>query len=227
MTAAEIWIVSIPEDDNDLGRALSILTPDERRRAARLRHDADRRSYVYGHAALRVLLGATQGAPAEARPFSAGPHGKPFIAGAPHFSVSRAGARAAIGLCVDGEVGVDIERVERGADSIGIGESRFTAAERAWLDHSSGSDERLQRYLRLWVIREALLKAQGVGLPRTLTDGDIAIENDEPLLPETSEWRIFEPPASLKCVRGFVAAAAVPRGCEVVWRCIGCREIIG
>ena len=228
MSAADVWIVTLPEDDGSVARALSLLTADEQSRASRFRRDEDRRAYVYSHAALRVRLGRERGAPFDDRPFATGPRGKPFIPGAPHFNLSRAGARAAMGVCADGAIGVDIERIARGATSVEVGESRFSAAERAWLDRAEGDEARRQRYLRLWVIREALLKAQGVGLSGELADGEIAIAGDEPLLRATSEWRIVEAPASVDaCVRGFIAAAAVPRGCGVTWRCVAWASISG
>lgn len=226
MSAAEVWIVSLPQADEDAARAPAMLTPDERSRAARFRQSDDRRSYVCSHEALRVLLGRAQGRPFDDRPFETGPQGKPFVPGAPHFNLSRAGARAAVGVSAEGAIGVDIERVARGARSVDVGESRFSPAERAWLDRARDVEARLHRFLRLWVIREALLKARGVGLTGDLADGDIAIDGDEPTLPATSAWRIVEPPEAVEaCLRGYVAAAAVARGVDVRWRCTAWAQI--
>lgn len=228
MAAADVWIVTLPHDEGGVAGALSILTADEQSRASRFRRGEDRRSYIYSHAALRVLLGRARDVTFEDRPFIAGPQGKPFMPGAAHFNLSRAGVRAAIGVSADGAIGVDIERIERDGGTSTIGESQFSAAERAWLDRAADDEARRLRFLRLWVVREALLKAQGVGLSGVLAPGDLVFEDDAPATCTASEWQIAEPPPSAgRCVRGFIAAAAVPRGCDAVWRCIGWREITG
>lgn len=226
MAAADVWIVSIPEDDGGVTLALSMLTPDERARAARFRHDDDRRSYVVSHAALRVLLGRARGSRLEDRPFTAGPHGRPFIPGAAHFNLSRASTRAAIGICPDSAIGVDIERIARGSRAVDVVGTRFSATERAWLDRAATPDARRHRCLRLWVIREALVKAEGGGLTRTLADGEIAIDADAPALSATSGWQLVEPTdAAAQCLDGYIAAAVVVRGVSVNWRCVGFTEL--
>ncbi|HET7219648.1 MAG TPA: 4'-phosphopantetheinyl transferase superfamily protein [Vicinamibacterales bacterium] len=223
MATADVWIVSLPEGDAPVASLLPLLSPTEQTRASRFRPAADRRSYIYSHAALRVLLGREREAHFEDRPFMVGAHGKPFICGAPYFNLSRSAGRAAIAICQHGGIGVDIERED--GSSTGAGESPLTTAERAWLDRVSTDDDRHHRYLRLWVIREAFVKATGAGLSQMLAEGDIVIEHDAPSLSPRSEWQVVEPQATGDALRGYVAAAVVRRGCTVTWRNVSWTEV--
>lgn len=219
MGTADVWIVSIPDRPADA--ALGIVSAEERARADRFRHAADRRSYLCGHAALRVLLGAERHVPFEARSFASGSRGKPFLPeSAARFNLSRSGTRALIGICRDGEIGVDIERVDADDGDAGreVARSNFSAAERAWIAAAAGEHERQRRFLRLWVIREALVKAIGSGLSRSMTDIAIAIHDDVPTLAGEDAWQLAEPPPDVSdYLEGELAAAIVPRGCIVTW----------
>ena len=219
MGAADVWIVSIPDRPEAVDAALGIVSPEERTRAERFRHAADRASYLCGHAALRVLLGGQRHIPYEARSFALGSHGKPFLADAAvRFNLSRSGARALVGICGDGEIGVDIERCDQGDATHDVARSSFSGAERAWIAAAAGDDERLQRFIRLWVIREALVKATGSGLSRSMADIAISIDDGVPSMAGEETWHMAEPPPEMsQCLQGYAAAAVVPRGCVVTW----------
>ncbi|BDZ51902.1 hypothetical protein GCM10025867_41430 [Frondihabitans sucicola] len=144
--------------------AAETLDPGERARAAALRSATDRRRYVAAHAWLRRLLGEATGViPRDVvilrGPCSAcgEPHGKPFVARGPRFSLSRSGGWAALAIGDTGELGIDLEAAQD--------HERLAPLRDSLLAPGESSDD----LLRTWVRKEALLKASGEGLTRAMT----------------------------------------------------------
>ena len=101
-------------------------------------------------------------------------HGKPYWENGPYFSISH--CKAGIAVAVDGQpIGIDIETI-RHADEELIART-MNEEERI------GMDER--KFTRLWTRKEAVVKAQGVGicsfeqLQKTLDDGQWTLETFE------------------------------------------------
>lgn len=135
----------------------------ERDRAAALRDPATSRRYVSAHLQLRILLASvSQTTPDdividhEACTACGGDHGRPFVPGGPHFSLSRSGSWAAIALSNTERVGVDLE-VRHPAEDLEPLRSDLLAP-----------DEHSNDLLRTWVRKEAFVKASGEGLNRSL-----------------------------------------------------------
>jgi 4'-phosphopantetheinyl transferase len=155
VTTVEVWTIELAQPPALVERLRTLLSDDEHARAARM---ATAARWIVARAALRsVLAERLQVAPAAVR-FTAGPHGKPELAGsALRFNHSHSGDRALVALAHGAEVGVDVERTARRSAVI---ERTLTAGERAALDKS---DRHLQ-LLRVWCRKEALAKASGGGL---------------------------------------------------------------
>jgi 4'-phosphopantetheinyl transferase len=82
-----------------------------------------------------------------------GPHGKPVLADSPvHINLSHTGDTVMIAVA-SSPVGVDVEPGPTGRDSLKLSRRFFSPAEAG------------ERFLRLWVRKEAILKATGEGLP--------------------------------------------------------------
>ncbi|MBK9146343.1 MAG: 4'-phosphopantetheinyl transferase superfamily protein [Flavobacteriales bacterium] len=145
-------------------RLLSVLDEDERARAARFRFAEDRERFVLGHGLLRdVLAGALPADPASIR-FVRGPHGKPYIEGAPmHFNFSDTKDAVLVGTAQGLEIGVDLETLHRRVDHKAVAGHHFTPAEVDELNGIPG-EARKRRFLELWTRKEAVLKASGVGI---------------------------------------------------------------
>ena len=101
-------------------------------------------------------------------------HGKPYWENGPYFSISH--CKAGIAVAVDDQpIGIDIETI-RHADEELIART-MNEEERI------GMDER--KFTRLWTRKEAVVKAQGVGicsfeqLQKTLDDGQWTLETFE------------------------------------------------
>lgn len=85
-------------------------------------------------------------------------YGKPYINGI-HFSVSHSGEMVVLGYS-DSEIGVDIEPKQRDMEIDG---SVFTPNEKKFI-FSGGSGELQDRFVRMWTMKESLLKMVGTGI---------------------------------------------------------------
>ncbi|CAH0159790.1 4'-phosphopantetheinyl transferase superfamily protein [Roseomonas sp. CECT 9278] len=134
----------------------------ERARAGRFVFARDRRAYVLAHALLRFAL-ASHGMRWDAR-IAADAQGKPRVDprdGLLHVSLTHTDGLVAVAVAQDHEVGVDAEAAARDPDEAALRALALAPPEIAELD---GAADRRQRLLRLWVAKEAVAKAVGLGL---------------------------------------------------------------
>jgi 4'-phosphopantetheinyl transferase len=164
----------LPGDDRYLAGLLGRLDDAERERAGRFVFQRDRLAYAAAHALLRYALDVEAG-PRVWR-FAVNAFGKPRVdpaCGDLRFSLSHTDGLVAVALVRGLEVGVDVEGVDRDPDEGALTALALAAEEVADLD---GFADRRGRLLQLWVAKEALAKAIGLGLslplPRVVLRGD-------------------------------------------------------
>jgi 4'-phosphopantetheinyl transferase len=160
-----------PGAERHLPGLLARLDSAERDRAARFMFDRDRLGYAAAHTLLRHALDQTAG---EQRPwrFTADAFGKPSLD--PPFDSIRFNLSHADGLV---SVGVDVESVLREPDEATFSSLILAPEELAELD---GCADRSNRLLRIWVAKEALAKAIGLGL--SLPVNQIIVRGETPHL---------------------------------------------
>jgi 4'-phosphopantetheinyl transferase len=140
-----------------------------------------------------------------------GDGGKPRLADAAtaaglQFNVTHTGCETLVALCAAHEVGVDMESLERDVSGWRLPAHALAASEQEALDGSSGRD-RGEAVLRMWVRKEALLKAAGVGLavePATIVLQGTDVVAVPPALAPRSRWTVTDLP-----FEGHAAAVAV------------------
>ena len=134
--------------------------------------------------------------------FGATEHGKPFalVGGSPasvSFSVSHSGYHGLIALASTGRLGVDVEERVARRDLSLLADTVFGERERAELSSKRGS-ERVHLFFKLWTIKEALIKAHGMGfllnvsgfeVPSSMLRGTTAGRLRLPQQPEV-EWQV-------------------------------------
>lgn len=169
----ELWFAH-PRDLNepDVRQAcLAILDEQERARAARFKFERHCREYIATHALTRVALSHAHVSPPNAWRFFCNKWGKPFPdpdCGV-RFNQSNSLELAVCLIALPGpsaaaaEVGVDVESSARAAEIVPLAPRVFSAAERAQLD-ALPAEERPDRALSLWTLKEAYIKARGMGL---------------------------------------------------------------
>ena len=142
--------------------------------------------------------------------------GKPFVRkeqgnqSAITFNMSHAHGRALIAVSTGREVGVDLERIRSDIKVAKLSKRYFAPSEQASIMELA-QEQRAPRFFRYWVAKEAVLKAQGIGL-RALSQCEIILGADgagaEILVPAgsplLSNWRV----RLLSCDEGWEAAIA-------------------
>ena len=184
---AHIWFLRI----DDLETVdLRCLSPDEHDRARRFRFDADRVSFAGTRAVLRQLLAHYAAELPASLEFSYGPNGKPFLANNNRnvsFNVSRSRPYSVIAVTNGLSPGIDIEVIRPVQEYRGIASRYFTPRELEWLN-SRDEKDRVRNFFRIWVLKEAVLKADGRGLSMPLNEVDMEL-SDTPL--SASLWRLW------------------------------------
>jgi 4'-phosphopantetheinyl transferase len=165
--AIRVWTVPLSPEGDTAG-LLSLLSADERARAAGYRLAADQVRFIRCRGALRQILAWCTGLEASGLRFDYGPHGKPALAGsAIAFNVSHAGDLALIAISAAGPLGVDVEPVRPMVDLDAIAARYFSPGERAALAVLA-PEQRTLGFYQAWTRKEAMLKATGHGLSRAL-----------------------------------------------------------
>ena len=142
-----------------------VLSRDETERAARFVFPGLGESWSAARVVLREVLGRATLTPAADVRIRTGEFGKPSIDGV-EFSLSHKDATVLIGLG-DLPLGVDVEKIpdDRTVRQVGPSFHPREAAELLGLP----ADERPGAFARVWVRKEALLKAIGTGLSRGIS----------------------------------------------------------
>lgn len=126
-----------------------------------------RRRFALCRAALRAVLCRQLDCTNERLSFGSSDYGKPFalVDDEPadiSFNLSHSGRHGLIALVPHGRLGVDVEECVPRRDFDELSEAVFGPHERSALAGVRGRD-RVQLFFRLWTIKEALIKALGLG----------------------------------------------------------------
>lgn len=208
-----VWTISLRADGAALHDLDALLADDERSRADRFQFPNLRDRFVVGRATLRRVLAAYAGTDSSTLRFGYGPQGKPHLldgAGL-HFNLAHADETCMIAIALQCEVGIDIEATTRDPDVAGVARQAFSPVECEALA-AQPAHERRDAFFRLWIRKEAYVKALGNGFAYPTTSFAVSLQpgSDDALLfddeaPRASAtWRVTEIPAPA----GFCAALA-------------------
>lgn len=214
-SSIHVWELPLEISDAAFVALEQLLSADERTRASRFHFHKDARRFTVARASVRsVLAGYTLSSARDLR-FAYSQFGKPGLAepaGAIRFSVSHSGDRALLAVALDLEVGVDIEAMREEVETDKLAERFFSAPERDSL-RKLPPEQRVSGFFRCWTCKEAFLKAQGIGLSRSLDSFDVELNPDRaarlvttrPDPAEAGRWTLHE----LEIATGYAAAVAV------------------
>lgn len=180
--AVHLWGIELDGSSHCLERCTGWLDAGERDRAARLVREDTRRQYVLAHGGLRAVLSKYLGVTPDRVVLDRSATGKPALTRTVQdrsgltFNLSHAHGRALIAVARAQEVGVDLECVRSAVEVTKLSERYFTRSEHTAIIQSP-QEQRAPRFFRYWVAKEALLKAQGIGL-RGLSDCEISLDAD-------------------------------------------------
>ena len=213
----DVWPISLCPD-TPAAEDESVLSAEERQRAARFHFAKHAVRYRVCHAKMRQILSRYLEIPASQVELTHRSTGKPLLADDSdlRFNLSHSGDLALLAVTTGMEVGVDVEAIRDDLSVDGLARF-FTAAERDSLTAMS-PHERVRTFFQWWTRKEAVLKADGSGLSGGLDRLDIS-ECPPGLVhfPADGEqwWRV----ADLDVEPGYTAAVAGPPGeWRVRWR---------
>ena len=172
------------------------LTDDERARHARMRPDPRGDEFLVGRALIHHAL--ARHAPELSRPpLAVGPHGRLELAGAAarvRFNLSHADGLVVCVVADDVDVGVDVERIEPARAEPAIWAHYFAAPEVAALAALPPA-ARPERFFAYWTLKEAYIKARGLGLAIPLHDFWFTLDSDGPAITIAFSPRLDDDPA--------------------------------
>ena len=162
-----------------------VLEDEESARAARFHFERDRRQFLVAHALLRAALSCFRAVAPSAWRFALGPHGRPYVASpdlepALHFSLSHAHALVGVAISLGEGVGFDLEHRRRRRVSEELVAACLAPAEHAALA-TLGPGARERRFFQLWTLKEAYVKARGLGLSLPLEQFAFSVEPEQPV----------------------------------------------
>lgn len=194
---AIVFFASVPPTREVVATLGDLLDDAERIRASRFAFERDANLFITAHALLRYVLWRTT-AVANWQ-FSVNPFGRPELSPAfgdlrLRFNLSHSKALAACAICYGHDIGVDIEAVDDDFQLDEVAMCVLTAYERAQLDALPPAN-RLSAFLRMWTLKEALMKGCGYGLSFPPTSFETTLEPlsfsnslDPSMTPD--QWRV-------------------------------------
>ena len=151
--------------------ARALLDDRETARLARFAREVDGRMFLLGRLMARTLVGGALGCNPTAWTWREGERGRPEV-GHPQsdvrFNLAHSAGLVVCAVTRGRDVGVDVEDLERRTPEAGIVDRYCAPAEVA--DIGARGDEWPQRFLEYWTLKEAYLKARGLGIAVPLSD---------------------------------------------------------
>lgn len=212
-----VWSATLSPSADILKNFATTLSPDETARANKFKFERHRNRFIAGRGALREILAVYLGANASELSFDYSTNGKPSLAGrfaemGIHFNLAHSEELALVAVTRIGIVGVDVERVRSVKDLDHLVARFFSERENKAFQKISEA-EKQAAFFNLWTRKEALLKATGEGITRSLSlvevsflPGDparlVAIAGDSV---KAAEWSLRE----LSPAAGFTGAIAI------------------
>lgn len=188
-----LWFANDQEisDSKLIANYLSILSDTERQQQERFYFEIHRHQYLITRALVRSTLSLYID---EIEPdqwtFTKNPYGKPLIGNALSlplkFNLSHTQGRIVMGITLSGDLGVDIEqslRKDQYLDEdqyLDIAEHFFSIQEHTQL-YTQPKVHRKDRFFDLWTLKEAYIKAYGMGLSIPLEQFSFEFAKDDTL----------------------------------------------
>jgi 4'-phosphopantetheinyl transferase len=201
---AHLFTVRLAEatDPGLLAAYRDLLSDDERARGDRYLFERNRHEHVVAHALKRLCLSRYAGVDPRAWRFVVGERGKPEIAepaSALRFNLSHTDGLVACLVAEGIDVGVDVETTARRTDTDAIASRFFAEPEVAALLALPASEHK-RRFFEYWTLKEAYIKARGLGLAIPLGDFWFTLAPGAPpaigLAPALDDrperWRFFQ-----------------------------------
>jgi 4'-phosphopantetheinyl transferase len=226
-----LWIVE-PElitEPRLLSEYHALLDSSERERHKSFYFERHRHQFLISHALVRLCLSRYAPVPPEAWSFTLNGYGRPQVAeqGTPriYFNLSHTDGMAVCAVSLEPEVGADVEDTQRTGQTVEIADSFFAPTEAAAL-RALPVERQRERFFELWTLKEAYIKARGMGLSLPLEQFAFELQPGEPpriafdprLQDEPRSWQFFQLQPSARHKAALAVRRAV--GLPLTVRCL-------
>jgi 4'-phosphopantetheinyl transferase len=165
--AVDLWVArpNAAQGADLLARFRSWLAPEEEKRFTSFCFDKHRHEYLVTRDLVRTALSTYRAVEPAAWTFIANAYGRPAITPpcGLTFNLSNTQTLVVCAVAEELEIGVDVEPIERAPTILGIADTVFSPAELAELSALAPAAAR-ERAVSLWTIKEAYIKARGMGM---------------------------------------------------------------
>ncbi|OJW54543.1 MAG: hypothetical protein BGO67_10135 [Alphaproteobacteria bacterium 41-28] len=160
-----IWLASLIENERDILLYQSVLSQKELARASNYKFSKDQRRYILSRGILRCLLSRYLGQKPQDINILYSPWGKPHLLQDFHlyFNVSHSKDYVIYALSSKYEVGIDIEYIDPTIDIDCIIPTILSSPQEFTYWQMIKEKEKINSFFKLWVCKEAYLKACGKG----------------------------------------------------------------
>jgi len=179
-----LWYARSDEirDAATLERFAALMTPEERARRDRFVFEKDRHQFVVTRGMIRTLVGRYLAVDPAACAFVANEYGRPSLAYPSAttlaFNISHTAGLVVCAFAREPEIGVDVEDASRAVD-LDVAR-RFFSAEEADALEALPEPERPARFFDYWTLKEAYIKARGMGLSLPLDGFSMQLDASRP-----------------------------------------------
>ena len=206
--------------DREMEHWAGHLSADEADKAQTFSLEKKKREFLVSRALVRFVLSECSGLLPSELTFFQNRHGKPELKTAGtglRFSLSHSGNMVACGIARDRNLGIDVEDTNRNVN-LAIADRFFRGPEINWIREPvpRAEHESRDRFLRIWTLKEAYIKARGKGLSMPLNlfsfgfcQGVPSVCFDESMDDAPESWSFYS-----FDLCGYKAAAALQFPCD-------------
>lgn len=206
-----IWSASLTNHENNFDYFLSILSKNELERVKNFKFFKDKKQYILARGILRNILGCYLDKTPQDIDISYSIFGKPYISGEKpslYFNISHSGPYALYAFTLDYEVGIDLECIDKNLELENMASHVFSPSELFYWK-SLKAEEKEECFFKIWVCKEAILKASGRGWLENEVEAswfDVRYLKDSPtyIIEEKIKY-----PYCFDCIPGYKSAIFV------------------
>ena len=175
----QIWSISLDADENFRSACLNALGEKGRERISYFKFKQVQESYIISQGGLRLLLSYYLNIPTEQLQIGKLSKGKPYSIDNPElrFNMSNSGRRVVYAFSTEEEIVIDLEKLRELSHLDELIEKNYTSYERDYINKMP--EHRLYRFFKFWTIKEAYLKAIGVGMRIPPDNLNFSVQNGD------------------------------------------------
>ena len=175
MISTHLLNIKFLEDDNIFGKHYNQMSSYRKEKIDRMKLRKDKNLSLGAGVLLDYCLG-NYGFRENLMEYETGDNGKPYFKNSPElfFNLSHSGDNVICSFA-DSAIGCDIEKI--GEINLKIANRFFADKEKSFIFSTEDETEQLNRFYRIWTLKESYMKYSGKGFSQGLTSFEICIEN--------------------------------------------------